>query len=75
MRFAEKVIIVIAVIIFVTAIGSGILDVYIQDFEEGIDVLLELSEHGTQALIALGALVALVVTFNSSSKGRKKRKK
>ena len=75
MRSAEKVTIILAAVVFVTAIGSGVLDVYIQDFEEGVDVLLELGEHSTQALIALTALVAVAVTLGNSARGRKKRRR
>ncbi|KKM71540.1 hypothetical protein LCGC14_1429620 [marine sediment metagenome] len=75
MRSIEKTIIILAVIAFVIAVGSGILDVFIQDFEEGVDVLLELGEHSTQALVALTALVAAVLTLTNSARGRKKRGK
>ena len=74
MRAFEKVIIFVATIVFVTAIGSGVFDVFIQDFEDGVDILLQLGEHSTQALIALGALVAALITFGSSVRGKKKRK-
>ena len=75
MRSIEKTIIILAVIAFVIAVGSGILDVFIQDFEEGVDVLLGLGVHSTQALVALTALVAAVLTLTNSARGRKKRGK
>ena len=75
MRTIEKTIIILAAIVFIIAIGSGVLDVYIQDFEEGVDVLLELGEYSTRALVALTALVAAVITLTNSARGRKKRGK
>ena len=74
MRTIEKVIIVIAGLAFVTAVGSGFFDVWIQDFEEGVDVLLELGKHSTQAFVALAALGAAAFTAYNSTRGKKRRK-
>ncbi len=74
MRLIEKVILVVAVVVFITATGLGVFDVYIKGFEDGIDVLLELGEHSTEAIIALSALVVSVMALGSSKRGRKKRK-
>ena len=74
MRVSEKFIMLVAVVVFITALGHGVFDVYVTDFEEGIDVLLEVGEHSTQAIIAAGALIAAAVTVLNSTRGKKKRK-
>ncbi|HEA68299.1 hypothetical protein LCGC14_1268460 [marine sediment metagenome] len=74
MRSIEKIIIVLAVVVFITALGMGVLDVYVKGFEEGSDIFMELIKRSTNAIIALVALVAAVMTLGSSKRGRRKRK-
>ena len=74
MRAVEKGIVVIAIVVFITALGSGVFNVYVTGFEEGLDILLEIGEHSTNAIIALAALLAAVMALGNSKRGRKKRK-
>ncbi|KKN47807.1 hypothetical protein LCGC14_0659280 [marine sediment metagenome] len=73
MRTIEKVIIIPAVIVFITAVGAGIFDAYIQNFGKGIDVFLELGKHSTNALIAVIALMTTVATSLNYIKGKSYR--
>ena len=75
MRAVEKGIIIISVVVFITVLGMGMFDVYVEGFEEGLDILLEIGEHSTNAIIDLGALLAAVMTFSGSKRGRNKRGK
>lgn len=75
MRSAEKLIMILAAVAFVIAVGSGFFDVYIRHFEEGVITLKNLGELSTEALTALAAIVAAAVTLIGSSRGRKKRKR
>ena len=75
MRSIEKGIIILAVIVFITAVGAGIFDVFIQNLGRGIDVFIELGRHSTEAIAALVALVTVVVTLTNATRGRKKRKR
>ena len=74
MRAVEKGIIIIALVVFITALGMGAFDIYVEGFEEGLDVLLEIGEHSKNAIIALAALITAVMTLSGSKRGRKKRK-
>ena len=75
MRSAERVIIIVAVVAFITILGSGAIDQYIADFQNGLSVLGTLAKNSTQTAGLVGALVVAIVTLTNSKRGRKKRKK
>ena len=74
MRKRDKVIMVLSVLVFIVALGHGTFDIIIKDYKQGVDKLLILSEHSTNAIIAIAALLAAVMTFGSSWQGPKKRR-
>ena len=74
MRKRDKMIIVLSIFAFIIALGHGTFDVIIKDYEQGVDKLMILSEHSTNAIIAVAALIAAVVTFGGSIRGPRKRK-
>ena len=74
MRSFEKLVVIVMVIVFVTALGLGVFDVYVQGFVAGSNIILEITKHSTEALIAIAALVAAVLTMGNSKRGRKKRR-
>lgn len=73
MRSIEKFIMVVAVVVFITAMGMGVFSIYVQGFKEGLTMLEELFEHSTNLIIAGAALITAALTLNSSKRGRKKR--
>ncbi len=75
MRKVEVFIIVVAVVAFVTILGSGAIDHYITDFQTGLSVLGTLAKNSTQTAGLIGALVVAIFTLTNSKRGRKKRKK
>lgn len=75
MRKLERVIIIIAVIVFITAVGSGIFDIYIQYFKNGVTTFVDLGRHSTEGIIALIALAVAGITAYNSIGGKNKRKK
>ncbi len=74
MRKRDKMIMVISIFAFIVALGHGTFDVIIKNYEQGVDKLLVLSEHSTNAVIAIAALLAAIMTFGSSRRGPGKRK-
>ena len=74
MRSIEKGIIILAVVVFITAVGAGIFDIYFNYFGRGIDVFIALGRQSTELIAAAVALVTVVVTLRNATRGRKKRK-
>ena len=74
MRSRDKLFIVLAGVVFITALGMGVLDVYVTGFEEGSDIFVELIKRSTNTIIAVVALLAAAMTLGSSRRGPGKRK-
>ena len=71
-RTLEICVAVLAGIVFIVAVGRGIFDVYIQDFTEGIDILLQLGKHSAEAIVAVAALIIAVIAATGGLKKRKR---
>ena len=74
MRLIEKLLIFVFVIAFITALGMGFFDIYVEGYAEGVDLLTKLGTQSTEGVIAITALVGVIWTLVNSSRGKKKRK-
>ena len=79
MRKLEYITAIIAGVICVIALGSGALDIYIQWWYNGVDIILAIAKHSINALVAVITLIvgALAATgkLRPKSKRRKRKRK
>lgn len=75
MRVFEIFILAAAIIALVTVLGSGAIDHYVADFQNGLSVINTLVKNGTATAALLLSLATGIAALTNSAKWRKKRKR